>query len=422
MKSQIKKLEKSQIEIEVELDEKEFAAHMDRALDHLKAHVKMDGFRPGQVPKEMVEKRVGQESLLMEAGDMAVRDAYYALVKEHALDPIGEPEVQIVKIAKGSPLIFKVKVAVLPEISLPDYKDIMAGIKGQDIAVTEEEIEDALRYLQRSRAKFSPLDRAAEAKDFVEIEYQNEHINGGKAVKDRFILGEGGFMKDFEDNVAGMRPGQEKEFMAKFPENTPDKALAGKEGKFKVKMLSVQHMQLPEINDEFARALGVFDNMVGLRESLKDGIALEKTESEKQRKRGEVLNRIAEKVTFDLPEKMVRYEQERLLDNMKQQVLQNFKLPFEEYLSSIKKTEEEVKTSFQLEAERRAKNFLVLREIGRQERIEVSNEELESEMANVMKNYSKDQLVKIDMEELKEYTRGAIYNEKVFQKLESFSG
>lgn len=421
MKTELKKLPKSQVEIDFQLDEQEFSKYIERALEHLKSHAKMDGFRPGTVPKDIVEKKIGQENLLMEAGDMAVRESYTRFINENNLEPIGEPEVQIKKIAKGSELLFTVKVALLPDVQLPDYREIAKTVKGQEIAVDEKEIQEALEYLQKSRAKFSQADRGAQAKDFVEIEYVNQHIQGGKAVKDRFILGEGGFMKDFEDNIAGMKAGEEKEFKAKFPENTPDKAIAGKLSDFRVKVLSVQNMELPKMDDEFAKGLGMFDSLAALKKNLHEGITMEKQENEKQRKRGELLSTIAQKTAFELPEKMVQYEQERLLEDLKNQIAHGTKVSFEEYLASIKKTEEEIRNSFKQDAERRIKNFLVLRGIGKQENIEVSKQELEEKMNEELRRYTKEQTEKIDIGQLKEYTKGAIFNEKVFQFLETLS-
>ena len=420
MKAELKKLPKSQVEINFELDEKEFAEYWQKALEHLKGHVKMDGFRQGQVPLEMVEKKAGAENVLMEAGELAVKKTYSKFVAENKLEPIGDPDVQIVKIAKGNPFLFKVTVAVLPEIELPDYKEIAKGIKSNEVAVYDKEIQETLEYLQKSRAKFSQVDAPAANKNFVEIEYTNKDINEGKTVKDRFILGEGGFLKDFEDNVLGMKAGDQKEFSAKFPDNAINN-LGGKMGDFKVKMISVQTMELQEINDDFAKALGVFESLVALKENLKEGITAEKQETEKQRKRGELLNKIAEKVKFELPEKMVQYEQERLFEDMKNGVISRFKMTLEQYLQNVKKTEQEVKDSFKLEAEKRIKDFLVLRQVGKAEKVEVSTAELQEEMNKAVKNYSKEQLEKIDMGQLREYSKGAKFNEKVFEKLESFS-
>ena len=282
MKTNLKKLPKSQMEIEFELDEQEFQRHIDGALLHLKEHVKVDGFRKGHVPKEMVKEKVGQENLLMEAGDLAVRESYLKYIKENNLEPIGEPEVQILKIAEGNPLLFKATITILPEIALPDYKEIVSHIIRQsaenEISVDEKEVEDTLNYLQKSRAKFTAENRQAQNKDFVEIIYQAEDINDGKEVNDKFVLGEGGFMKGFEDNIVGMSSGQEKEILVKFPDDAPRKDLAGKEVNFKVKMVSVQKMELPAMNDEFAKQLGDFNDFMALKNNIKEGLTAEKHE------------------------------------------------------------------------------------------------------------------------------------------------
>jgi len=421
MKTTQTKLPKSQLEIEFELTVEEFKHHLDHALEHLKKHVKVDGFRPGQVPAKMVEERVGKENLLMEAGDMAVKDVYIKYITENKLEPVGQPEVSILKIAQGSPFVFKAKITLLPEIELPDYKDIASKIKGKEVSITEEEVQDALNYLQKTRAKFIAEDRPAEKKDFVEITYQNKDINGGKEVQDKFILGEGGFMKGFEDNIVGMKAGDKKEFKSTFPDNSPQKNLAGKEGDFKVVMKSVQKMELPEINDELAKELGVFDTLVALKESMKEGITQEKKASEQQRKRGEILDKIAEKAKVELPDTLVDYEKQRLMDDLKYKIDQNMKISFEQYLSSVKQTEENLKQTFQKEAEKRLKGFLILREVGIKENIEVNDQEVEEELEKSIKSFSKDQISKIDIEQLKEYTKGVIYNEKVFKKLETFA-
>ena len=421
MKTELKKLEKSEVEIQFELTSEEFLKHFEKALEHLKSHVKMDGFRKGHVPTNIVEEKVGKEQVLMEAGDLAVKASYPKFVAEQKLEPIGEPEVQIKKIAKGSPFEFTVKVTVLPEIALPDYKEIAARVKTKDILVTEKEIQETLDYLQKSRAKFTVEPRPAQDKDFVEIEYKTEALNGGKEIRDRFILGNGGFLQDFEENITGMKAGEEKEFTAKFPDKTPRADLAGKDAKFKVKMISVQKMEMAELNDDFAKQLGAFDTLAALKDNLKEGITLEKKESEKQRVRGEMLEKVSEKIDFNLPEKMVEYEKDRLLDDLKLQVNNQFNISFEQYLASVKKTEEEIKATFKLDAEKRIKNFLVLRQIGLAERIEVTPEEIAEDLPKLMKNYTKEQLAKIDIERLAEYSKGAIFNEKVFQKLETFS-
>ena len=242
MKTTQKKLPKSQIELEFELTEEEFKKYVQTALEHLKKHVKVDGFREGKAPASMVEDKLKPEALLMEAGDLAVRESYLNYVKEQKMEPVGNPEISITKIAQGCEFVFKAVITILPDVELPDYKEIASKIKSNEISVTDEEVLDSINYLQKTRAKFTLKNAGAEKKDFVNITYQNKDINEGKVVQDKFILGEGGFMAGFEDAIVGMKDGEEKEINVKFPENSPRKDLAGKEALFKVKVISVQKM------------------------------------------------------------------------------------------------------------------------------------------------------------------------------------
>lgn len=420
MKTTQKELPKSQMEIEFELTEEEFKHFFEHALERLKQHVKIDGFREGKAPVKMVEDKIKPESLLMEAGDIAVRETYSKYIKGNNLEPIGQPEVKILKIAKGSPFIFTATITILPEVELPNYKEIALKIKSKEVSVDQKEVEDALNYLQKTRAKFTLKNDAADKRDFVEIIYQSKDLENGKEAQDKFILGEGGMIKDFEDNLVGMKPGEEKEFSVRFPENATRKDLAGKDIIFKVKMVSVQKMELPEINDEFAKQIGAFDTLLALKSSIKEGMRAEKTESEKQRKRAEILEKIGEKMKVDLPDVLVEYEKKNAFEDLKQRITQNLKITFEQYLSSIKQTEDGLAETFQKEAEKKIKIFLVLKEIGKKEGIEVLDKEVEEEVSKSIKNYSKDDLQKIDIGQLKEYTKGVIFNEKIFQMLEKF--
>ena len=286
MKAEQKKLPKSQIELEFELTAEEFKGHFEHALEHLKGRVKVDGFREGKAPAAMVEEKLKPEALLMEAGEHAVQHVYTDYVRENKLEPVGNPEVSIKKIAKGSEFVFTATITVLPDVELPEYKEISKTVKGKgypEVEVTEQEVLDSINYLQKTRAKFTLKNDSAELKDFVEIKYQNPEINNGKDVDDKFILGEGGFMKGFETALVGMKSGDQKDVTVMFPENAPRKDLAGKEATFKVKMASIQKMELPELNDEFAKQMGAFESLTALKISMKEGITAEKTEEEKQR-------------------------------------------------------------------------------------------------------------------------------------------
>ncbi len=422
MEVKVKKLSKSKIEILFEIPWKEFEGYFKKASLILGKDITVKGFRPGKMPQEILEKEIGTEKILQKAADLAVKEKYPQIIQEKKIETASQPQINITKLAQGNPFEFKAEIFVLPEINLPDYKKIASQIKKREVLVEDKDVEDAVNWIQQSRAVFTPLEREARFDDFVEIEYQSPQIENNKVFRDKFLLGKAKFVPGFEENLKGMKKGEEKEFNVLFPRDYSNKSLADKKILFKVKMKSVQKMELPEINDEFARKLGKFENLNSLKENLRQGIKKEKELEESQRIRNEILEKIAQNSKCDLPESLVETEKNHLLDDLKQKVSQGLQISFEEYLTQIKKTEEEIKNSFLENAQKRVKNFLVLREIGKTENIMVSEEEIEEETNKILKKYSDlgDTKEKIDLDRLKDYTESVIYNEKVFKKLETF--
>jgi trigger factor len=421
MQTKINKLKNSKIEILFELSWEEFSPYLDKAASELSKGLEYKGFRPGKVPPELLEKEIGQEKILAEGAEMAIKAEYPKIVQQKQLELIGSPQVEILKIAPKNPFSFKVKVDVLPEIPLPDYKKIASEVERKKVEVSEKEVQETLDWLRKSRAKFKDLEREAKKGDFLEIEYKSPQIEGGKTYQDRFFLGKGHFLSGFEENLEGMRKGQEKEFTLTFPKDYYKKELASKDVNFKVKIKKIQEVKVPEINDEFARTLGNFENLENLKESIKEGLAKEKEIAEKERRRSEILEKIANLTDFEVPEILVSLEKERMFNDLKQRVESGLKVPFEEYLKETKKSEAEIKNSFLEMAEKRVKNFLVLREIGKRERVEVKEEEIKAAINEFLKRYPDVETAEkeIDLNQLKEYYRGVIYNEKVLQFLES---
>ncbi len=432
MKHTVKKLPKCQVEIEIEITPEELETHIDKTTAHMASHLNVPGFRKGNAPKAMVEEKVGSENLLAESAESAVKEFYIKAVLENNLEPIGQPEVKVVKLARGNPFIFKATATCLPDLELPDYKKIASQIKKREVTVNDEEIQDALNYLKRARAKYSQIDRPAEEKDFVQIEYESDQIKNpvplqsakvgnSNMMKDEFILGEGGLVPGFEKNIVGMKAGEQKEFTLNFPKNFQRKDLGGKDITFKLKLINVQKVELPEINDEFAQSLGKFKDVVELKANIKEGAKMEKEAHEKERQRVEILDKIKERLKIEIPQILIDNEQERLFANFKSKISKDFNITFENYLVSINKNEKEIKESFAKEAEKKSLIFLVLRELGRKENVVVEDGEVEEEVNKMIKNYPPDAIKKIDISGLREYIKGVIYNEKVLEKLMSFS-
>ena len=402
MQHSIKKLEESKLEIKVEIPASDFDQFYSKTLREFGENLEMPGFRKGKVPKEIIEKMIDQKEILTRAAETAVKENYSKIVSENSLEVLGNPEVEILKMALKNPFEFKVSVSVIPEVELPDYKKIAFEVKRKKVEVTEKEVEDALKWLQKSRAKFSLKGGLSQKGDWVEIEYSQD---GSSLQKDAFVLGQGKLIPGFEDNLEGMKTGEEKEFEL-------DKK------KFKTKMVSVQKMELPEMTDEFVKNLGKFENVAALRQSVEVGMKKEKEISETERRRKEILEKIAQKTEMKIPDILIEEQKKRHLGNMKKQVSENLKMNFNQYLEKIKKTEKDMLDSFKELSQKQVKESLVLREIEKKENIEVSSEEIEKEVSNILKNYQKE---KVDLEELKSYTKEVMKQEKTFQLLESLS-
>lgn len=422
MKFSIQKLPKAQLEILIEISNQEFQKFSERATLDLGESLSFQGFRPGRIPREIVEKEIGQEKILNKAVEMAIKESYLKVILENEIEPIGSPEITILwpttfSEKKSGGLNFKVKVSVLPQINLPDYKEIASQVKRKEISVKEKEIEEAILWLQKSRAKFSLKNSPAQKGDFVEIEYSSPQLEGNKIFQDAFILGEGRFIPGFEENLEKMEDGEEKFFSIPNFKGQKEKL------DFKVRMKSVQKMELPEISDQWAKSLGKFENLEALKKSIKEGINLEKEVQESQRIRKEILNKISEKIEFEIPEILIELERNRTMEELKRKISQDFQISFGDYLAKIKKSEKEIRELFLPQIQERIKNFLILREIAKRENIQVFKEEVRDEINKILKNYPDIETAKknLDLEKLKLYIEGEIRNEKTLARLESYT-
>jgi len=424
METSVKKLENSRLEIIFKVQKEEFEKFREKAILKFGQEFKIEGFRPGKAPKEVIEREVGEARILEEATRQLVEESYPKVILENKIEPITQPEIEVLpptdKISGGG-FEFKASLTILPEIKLPDYKKIASKIKRNKILVEETEIENALRWIQKSRAKFTLKNQPAERGDFIDFEFSSSQIESGSKRKDAFILGEGQFLPGFEENLVGMQNLQEKSFNLKFPDNYFKKDLAGKDIEFKVKMNSVQKMELPEMNDGWAKGLGNFNNLVSLKNNLKEGMAAEKEITESQRVGQEILDKLSDNSKVEIPEVLIEREKNVILDELKEKVSTALKIPFEEYLAKIKKTEKELKDTFKEEAQKRSKYDLILREISLKEKIEVSEDEIKEEINKIVKDHPVEKIKELDLENLKLYIKSEIRKIKTLQKLESLT-
>jgi len=384
MKTEIKKLAQSNIEIVGELSWEEFEVFFQKALKQISGQVKMGGFRPGKAPQGLVEEKIGDSHLLEEAAELAIQDKYQQIIHQEKIEPISKPEVSVLKLAKNNSFQFKIKAATLPEVKLPDYKKIAIAVEKKVSQVDDSEIEETIKWIARSRAELSELNRPCQKGDWLEMEYQSPQVEMNKKFEDAFLLGEGKFVPGFEDELYGLTANSEKEFKISFPAGYQNKELAGKEVDFKVKIKTVKEMKLPEMNDEFAQKVGKFNNIAELKENIKNGIAREKNVQQTQKWREQVLDRISQETKLDIPDSLITAETE----------------PAEQ-------------------AKQKITHYLILREIAKQEGITASEEEITQLIDKFLTSYPQGSPQEIDRDKLREYYKEMITNEKVFQFLEN---
>ncbi len=423
MQSEVKTLDKSQIEIKIELTAEEIQPQLEKAAMKLSEETKIEGFRPGKAPYDIVRSKLGDGAILEQAIDNIVLDAYYAVLKDKEILTIGQPKIDIEKAAVGNEFKFKAVVAVLPKVTLGDYKSIKLARKS--IEVKNEQVEQVIADIQKMRATETAVEREAKEGDKLEIDFKvyldKVPIEHGDQKKYPIVIGEKKFIPGFEDQLVGMKKGETKEFDLKFPEEYFQKKLAGKLCRFKVTCNEIFEVKLPEMNDEFAKNISQeqFKTLGEMKESIKKNIEQEEKNKQEQRLEIEMLDKIVEMSQFEpLPDILLEAEVKKMVSELEASISQQgFK--YEDYLKSIRKTPEELATEMKPQAEKRVKTAIVCREIFQSEKMTVTDDEVEKEISQMLKAYPNNPEVKkqLQAETYREYLKHMLGNRKVIEFL-----
>jgi len=424
MKININSLPKSKIEMIVALDKEDLLPFKEIALKDFNKDLKIDGYRVGKAPLSIAENHFSPLKIYEKAASLAIEKFYPQIIKEKKIQAIGYPSINITKIIPNQEVEFKAEISIIPNLNLPDYKKIAKDMQAKklDIAIEEKEINDALLWLQNSRSVLEKVERPAEKENIVTIDYQIKEkenlIKNGEDKNYSFVLGKGHFIPGFEENLIGMKAGENKIFNITVPKSWVQKNLQNKKLSVEISLKEIKKKKLPPLNDKFAQELGKFKDLEELKKNIVQGLKIEQEAKEKERWRLAVLDKIIIDTKTDVPEILIHTEIEKMMEELKSQ-LEKIQLTFEKYLEQIKKTEEELRKDFQKLAKKRVFSALLLREIGLLEKIEVSENEIK-EKANEILQQIPDQKIKekINPEDLKEFALGIIRNEKVFQILE----
>ncbi len=430
MDVKVEKLPESRVSITVTLPWEVWGKHEAHAAEHMAENLNLPGFRKGKVPQAMLEARFGREAILVEAAEHAVHEAYPKALVEAKAEAIGRPEINFDKVAADTPLVFTIKTDILPEIVLGDWKKAVGRVNkeesGKKVTVEAKEIEEELERLASMRATFVSVDRPAKDGDSVKVDFTVKQdgvvIEGGQATDHAIVLGSNTFIPGFEEAVTGMKVGEEKEFTLSFPAEYHAKHLAGKPAQFIVVLKSVEERKLPVIDDAFAKSLGQFEDVVGLRKNVEAGMLEEKQRTQQETWRGAILDALVLGATLEYPAILVQEELERMIQQFKGQVA-SMGFQWEMYLEQSKKTEADLRTEWTPQAKKRIAAELILQKIAADQEITVETEAVEAEMNKIFQYYkSQDHIEKnIDMARLYTSVRGRLTNEKTLEYLEKLS-
>ena len=423
-----KDLEKSQVELTVELSAEEFAPFIEKGARKLAEKIKIEGFRPGKAPLEVLKAKVGEMSILEEAAQLAVNKTLDDVLAEriNEIKAVGQPNVNISKLAPNNPFEYKVTLSVLPEIELGKYKDL--GLKAEEAKVEEKELEKILNDLREMRAKevLAEKDKAIEKGDKVVVDIKlfdgkvplEEGVHNDLAL----LTGKNYFVPGFDEKIIGAKNEEELKFQLAYPEDHHQKNMAGKMINFEVKIKNVYKRELPELNDDFAKDFRV-ENLEALKKDLQENVLQEKKREIDLKNESEMIAKILEGAKIgDLPEILIESESRNIMSELEQSVLRQGG-KFEDYLNHLKKTRDELRLEMLPNAIKRVKSSLLIREIAVAEKIDASDKEIEEKILELKEQYKGNEEVQKMIQEhhYKHYLKNILTNEKVLARLKEWN-
>ena len=419
----IAKQPKSQVEISVELTPAELLPYLAKAAEKISVDKPLEGFRPGKAPYEIVIKKYGEMAVLSEAVDDIISKTYYQAIKDNNLTTIGQPQINLEKLAPENSFSYKATVAILPQVKIGDLTKIK--LKKEPITITEEQVRKIIEEIRKLRGREEKTDKAAESGDLVKLDFDVSRdgvpIDQGSAKNYPLLLGEDKFIPGFEDRVIGLKAGEEKEFTLNFPEKYFEKSLAGKPAEFKIKINEIAKIILPAADDELAKMVsgGKFSTLEELKKNIKDNLLLEEQAKQDRRLEIEMLEEAVKLSEFEeLPEILIHEEIHRMLHELEDS-LSRQGLDLGNYLQSLKKTEAEIEKEMEPQAIVRVKTAILSREIYQQNKFEVTPDEVDKEIEEMLKNYPPNPDVKkqLESETYRDYLKNSLGNRKVMAYL-----
>lgn len=425
MQVQKTQLNDTRIKLSLEADQLMLEEVRSQVLTKLARGIKIQGFRAGKAPLNLVEKNLDQSAYQSEFLDTALNRMYGEALVSEDIRPVSQPKVELKKFVPFTTLEFDAEVDVVGEVKLPDYKKIT--LERKPVKVEDKDIKDVLSNLQTRMAEKKEVERASKDGDEVWIDFvgrdakTDEPIKGGDGKNYPLVLGSNTFIPGFEENLVGVKPGEEKEFTLTFPEDYGVKALQGRKVTFKTTVNAVKEVISPKVDDEFAAKVGPFKTADELKASIKEQITSERQGEADREYESELLTKITEKADVAVPGALVDEELNRLEREERQNVMYRGQT-WQEHLESEGVTEEEHKEKNRPGAEMRVKAGLVLAEIAEKESIQVTPDEVTLRIQLLKGQYTDPAMqTELDKPENKREIASRLMSEKTISKLVGYA-
>lgn len=384
------KIENHKVVLTIEVPAEELDKGIKAACKSLANRVNIPGFRKGKAPRRILEMNIGKEAILDEAFDRVAQKAFDEALKQENLDPVDRPQVDIVTLEEGKDVVFKATITPVPEVTLGEYKGLK--VAKDAVEVKDEQVEEQVKNILNHHAKMVDAEEGATVAndDFITLDFKGEvdgvAFAGGEGKDYPLQIGSHSFIDTFEDQLVGLKVGEEKDVNVTFPEEYHAKDLAGKAAVFHCKINSIKHKEMPELTDEFVKASTSYESIEDMKAKLRENIEKNAQREADTKRRNEILKQATDNITVDIPEVMV----ENRVSNMIQELsvnLENQGMNLDAYLKYANMDMAKLHEQYKESAAIAVKTDLMLDAVAKAEDIKVENADINAEIALLAATY-----------------------------------
>ena len=412
---------KSTLTVRVEVPSEKLDAAILEAVRHLSQRTKIAGFRPGKAPRPVVERVVGKEAVLDEAMDHVVQRAYRDALIQNDILPLTQGELNVEQGEEGKPVIFTAKVQVRPEVRIGDYRNF--NFKPEIEVIDDEKVDKVIEELRDQNATLAPVeDRGARNGDYAVIGYRGTRdgvpFDGGTAERMPLILGEERLIPGFEAHVVGLKPTESTAFDITFPDDYPEATLAGQTARFEVDVKELREKIQPTADDDFARSIGSFADLAALRAEIKQSLERNSLDRARHTFADKIIDYASNNATLELPDVLVEQEVEIMHDELRGSLARQG-IEEASYLKVTGKSEADLHNDFKPGAEKRVKTLLVLSKVAEAEGVDVSDAEVDGEVARARERYGSDRrtMAYFESERGRSFIKSSLRRSRLVEKL-----